>query len=146
MGATPSRRHRAVRRWAVDESRTVDDRRRLAAMTVRIIRRPADGAALVTVSAPDLASANRAMAERAVAAHQSWPSDVRFASPPQSVVAVPMALPGLETVVAALTEAGARVAAADVDAVLRSGWLPDDSDVVVVPAIVDDTGDLSAVS
>ena len=116
-------------------------------MTVRITRRPADGAAHVTVSAPDLSSANRAMAEKTVEAHQSWPSDVRFAAPPRSVVAVSMALPGLEIAVAALTEAGARVAAADTDAVLRSGWLPDDADAVVVPAmVVDDTGDLSAVT
>lgn len=113
-------------------------------MTWQITRRPADGADHVRVSAPDLSSANRAMAENAVQAHQSWPSDVRFAAPPSSVVAVSEAL--ADTVGAVLADAGARVGVVDAEAVLRSGWLPDEADAVVSVGVIDDPGDLCAVS
>jgi allophanate hydrolase len=116
-------------------------------MTVRITRRPADGAAHVTVSAPDLTLANHTMAAMSAEAHYAWPSDVRFAAPPEAVVGVSDALPGLDRVMATLTDAGARAMAVDAEAVLRSGWLPDDADAVVLQTdVVDDPGDLCAVT
>lgn len=84
------------------------------------------------------------MAEKAVQAHQSWPSDVRFAAPPQSVVAVSETLSA--SALSALTDAGSRVGVVDVEAVLRSGWLPDKADAVVSTGVLDHPGDLCAVS
>jgi allophanate hydrolase len=71
----------------------------------------------VTIFAPDLALANRAMSVMVAGARaRGWPSDVRLGVPPAPVVAVPNELPELDrewreafdAAVGRLTEAGAR--------------------------------------
>ena len=71
----------------------------------------------VTIFAPDLDLANRAMRVMAAAAgDRPWPADVRLSAPPAPVVAVPDELPALDrqwrasfdAAVTALAEAGAR--------------------------------------
>jgi allophanate hydrolase len=76
----------------------------------------------VTIFAPDLTLANRAMGVMAGGARdREWPADVRLAAPPNPVVAVPNELPELDRewhaafdrAVSALTDAGARVVTID---------------------------------
>ena len=77
----------------------------------------------VTIFAPDLDLANRAMRVMAAAAgDRPWPADVRLSAPPAPVVAVPDELPALDrqwrasfdAAVTALAEAGARVVTVDI--------------------------------
>ncbi len=86
----------------------------------------------VTIFAPDLDLANRAMRVMADAApDRAWPSDVRLAAPPNPVVAVPADLPGLDDdwraafdrAVSTLTDAGARLITVDFDPFLAAATL-----------------------
>ena len=118
-------------------------------MTVRISWRPEADGECVAVSLPDLELANRAMAEIAAEAPgRRWPADVRFAAPPNPVVAVPGALSRLDGAVATLTDAGARVMTVDTEAVLQTGMPPDGVDVLMVPtaAVGGDLFDTCAVA
>ena len=72
----------------------------------------------VTIFAPDLHGASRAMAVLAAGAPgRAWPADVRLAAPPRPRVAVPRELPGLDAdwaaafgaAVRALAESGAEI-------------------------------------
>jgi allophanate hydrolase len=86
----------------------------------------------VTIFAGDVELANRAMAVMASGAgDRLWPNDVRLASPPNPVVAVPNELPGLDRewraafddAVGRLTAAGARVVTVDIAPFLAAAKL-----------------------
>ena len=86
----------------------------------------------VTIFAPDLALANRAMSGMAAGARaRDWPSDVRLGAPPAPVVAVPNELPELDrewraafdAAVGRLTEAGARTVTVDIAPFLAAAKL-----------------------
>jgi len=86
----------------------------------------------VTILAPNLELANRAMGVMAVGARdRHWPSDVRLAAPPGPVVAVPSELPELDrewraafdAAVGRLTDAGARIVTVDIAPFLAAAKL-----------------------
>jgi allophanate hydrolase len=86
----------------------------------------------VTIFAPDLAMANRAMSVLAAGApSRQWPSDTRLAAPPEPVVAVPAELPELDEVwraafgdaVSVLAAAGARIVTVDLAPFLAAAKL-----------------------
>jgi allophanate hydrolase len=86
----------------------------------------------VTIFAPDVELANRAMAVMAAgAAARSWPADTRLAAPPEPVVAVPNQLPELDevwrnafgTAVARLEKAGATIVPIDIGPFLAAAKL-----------------------
>ena len=86
----------------------------------------------VTIFAPNLELANRAMSVMAAGARdREWPSDVRLAAPPSPVVAVPSELPELDrewraafdVAVGRLTDAGARVVTVDIAPFLAAAKL-----------------------
>ena len=86
----------------------------------------------VTIFAPLLEPANRAMAVMAAGASgRAWPADVRLAAPPNPVVAVPSELPELDrdwraafdAAVDVLVEAGARIVTVDMEPFLAAAKL-----------------------
>ena len=87
----------------------------------------------VTIFAPLLEPANRAMAVMAAGATggRAWPADVRLAAPPNPVVAVPSELPELDrdwhaafdAAVDVLVEAGARIVTVDMEPFLAAAKL-----------------------
>ncbi len=86
----------------------------------------------VTIFAPNLELANRAMGVMAAGARdREWPSDVRLAAPPSPVVAVPNELPELDrewraafdAAVGRLTDAGARIVTVDIAPFLAAAKL-----------------------
>jgi allophanate hydrolase len=86
----------------------------------------------VTVFAPDLELANRAMGVMAAGAgDRRWPTDVRLAAPPNPVVAVPSELPELDrewraafdAAVGRLSDAGARIVTVDIAPFLAAAKL-----------------------
>ncbi len=86
----------------------------------------------VTIFAPNLELANRAMGVMAAGAgDRHWPADVRLAAPPSPVVAVPNELPELDrewrgafdAVVGRLTDGGARIVAVDIAPFLAAAKL-----------------------
>jgi allophanate hydrolase len=86
----------------------------------------------VTIFAPNLELANRAMGVMAAGAgDRQWPSDVRLAAPPCPVVAVPSELPELDrewraafdAPVGLLTDAGARIVTVDIAPFLAAAKL-----------------------
>jgi allophanate hydrolase len=86
----------------------------------------------VTIFAPFLEPANRAMAVMAAGASgRAWPADVRLAAPPNPVVAVPSELPELDrdwraafdAAVDVLVEAGARIVTVDMEPFLAAAKL-----------------------
>jgi allophanate hydrolase len=86
----------------------------------------------VTILAPNLEVANRAMGVMAAGARdRRWPSDIRLAAPPSPVVAIPGELPGLDrewraafdAAVRGLTDAGARVVTVDIAPFLAAAKL-----------------------
>jgi len=86
----------------------------------------------VTIFAPNLELANRAMGVMAAGAgDRQWPSDVRLAAPPCPVVAVPSELPELDrewraafdAAVGLLTDAGARIVTVDIAPFLAAAKL-----------------------
>ncbi len=93
----------------------------------------------VTILAPDIDLANRAMGVMAAGAPgREWPSDVRLAAPPNPVIAVPDVLPGLDRqwqsafgdVAAALAGSGADVVTVEIEAFLAAARLLYDSALV----------------
>jgi allophanate hydrolase len=93
----------------------------------------------VTVFASNLALANRAMGVMAAGARfRGWPSDVRLASPPSPVVAVPSELPELDrewraafdAAVGCLADAGARIVTVDIAPFLAAAKLLYDGGLV----------------
>jgi allophanate hydrolase len=86
----------------------------------------------VTIFAPNLALANRAMGVLSAGARdRHWPSDVRLAAPPNPVVAVFDELPGLDrewraafdAAVDRLSDAGARIITVDIEPFLAAAKL-----------------------
>jgi allophanate hydrolase len=86
----------------------------------------------VTIFAPDLQDASRAMAVLAAGAPgRAWPADVRLAAPSRPRVAVPHELPGLDAdwaaafdaAVRALAESGAEIVEIDLDPFLAAARL-----------------------
>jgi len=85
----------------------------------------------VTIFAPDLELANRAMAAMSAAADRPWPADIRLAAPPNPVVAVPSSLPELDeqfqaafgAVVQTLTAAGVTIVTVDIEPFLIAAKL-----------------------
>jgi hypothetical protein len=86
----------------------------------------------VTIFAPLLEPANRAMAVMAAGARgRAWPADVRLAAPPNPVVAVPSELPELDrdwhaafdAAVDVLVDAGARIVTVDMEPFLAAAKL-----------------------
>ena len=86
----------------------------------------------VTIFAPDLSLANRAMTALAAGApDRPWPADTRLAAPPQPVVAIPAELPELDeewkaafdATVSALGAAGARLVTVDLTPFLAAAKL-----------------------
>jgi allophanate hydrolase len=93
----------------------------------------------VTIFAPNLQLANRAMGVMAAGARSRvWPSDVRLASPPSPVVAVPSELPELDrewraafdAAVGTVADAGARIVTVDIAPFLAAAKLLYDGGLV----------------
>ncbi len=86
----------------------------------------------VTIFAPNLELANRAMGVMAAGARDRlWPADIRLAAPPSPVVAIPGELPELDrewraafdAAVGRLTDAGARIVTVDIAPFLAAAKL-----------------------
>ncbi|MQY23204.1 Allophanate hydrolase [Nocardia sp. RB20] len=85
----------------------------------------------VTIFAADIHLANRAMGVLAAAGARTWPADVRFAAPPEPVVAIFDALPDLDPLwrkafdrtVAQLRDSGARIVTVDPEPFLAAARL-----------------------